>query len=89
MPNYREEPDGSVRKQCSKCKEWRRPEGFSPSPKSADLLQSWCIRCKNEAARAKYSSNSELARAKKMSSAKSHYKNGVAGQYFSKIDGGY
>ena len=45
MPEYREEPDGSVRKQCSQCKEWRRPEGFPLRQSSADGLESQCRKC--------------------------------------------
>lgn len=89
MPNYREEPDGSVRKQCSKCKEWRRPEGFGPNRKSADLLESQCLRCKSKNVRSWESRQTpeKLADLKVKRSNRS-FRAGFAAKYFSKIYGG-
>lgn len=89
MPNYREESDGSVRKQCSKCKEWRRPEGFGLNRRSSDLLESWCYSCKaGEARRWESRQTPDKSMALKKKRSDRSWSSDCAAKYFSKIYGG-
>lgn len=90
MPEYREEPDGSVKKQCSRCKEWRRPEGFLLSARSSDGLSSQCRACNTQSrVRAFEKLTADARRLRLRSNAKSNYKNNPSGsaKYFRKLAG--
>lgn len=84
MPEYREEPDGSVRKQCCRCKEWRRPEGFPLLARSTDGLMSYCRRC--EAANLTHLTAEHKKRAAE-NDVKRNYRNGSSAKYFRKLAG--
>ncbi len=46
MSNLRELPDGTVQKQCSKCREWKAlPESFGLHKKGGDGFRSSCKAC--------------------------------------------
>ncbi len=78
MSNLRELDDGTIQKQCTRCKTWRRiPEGFSLRKQSPDGFEPQCHVCRAEQKLEWTRANPDLARSyRKKAAAKVYAKGG-------------